>query len=336
MIKFGIIGMGERGRMFLETIRQNPFAEVAAVCDNNPVAVKAAETDYGVKCFTDFKEMMDSEKLSAVIVATPDFLHKDPVIYAAGKGLDMLVEKPFSTDEKECEEMLAAIEKNNVKCMVAFENRWNLPIAAVKAQIDAGRLGDILNINARLSNRIWVPTQYLSWSKGSSVAWFLFPHILDMTMWFNGYKKVKQVYCAGTKKKLVSMGYDLYDTYQAIVSFEDGTNATLCSTWVLPDSLALGYDLKMEVIGTESAVNINTHDQCVQHLKSDRIDNIHSLSQPINGRLTGCPSYMLHYFIDCLKDGVQPECDAKLGAYNTRIICAIHKSAEEGGTIIRF
>ena len=336
MIKFGIIGMGTRGKLFLNTIRQNPYAVVEHVCDSNENTIREVEKTFNVKGHTDFKEMIDNCGLDAVIIATPDFLHKNPVIYAANKGLDMLVEKPFSTDENECAEMLQAIEKNNVKCMVAFENRWNLPIVAVKNQINTGSVGDILNINARLNNRITSPTKNLSWSRNSSVGWFLFPHIFDMVYWFNGGKQVSKVYAVGTKKKLVSMGYDIYDTLQATISFVDGTNATLTSSWVLPASLALGYDLKLEVIGSESTLYVNSHDQCVQYLTPEAISNLHTLSTPIDGHLTACPCYMVHHFINCLKDNVKPESDARLGAYNTKVICAIHKSADNGGQIIKF
>ena len=334
MLHFGIIGMGVRGKLFLETIRQNPLAQVAAVCDSNPETIAAVEAQYRVKGYQDFRKMMDEEVLDAVIVATPDFLHRDPVVYAAQKGIHLLVEKPFSTDELECAEMCKAIEENHVKCMVAFENRWNLPIAAVKEQITGGQVGDILNINARLNNRISSPTKNLKWARNSSVGWFLFPHILDMVLWFNGNKPVKQVYAVGTKKKLVSMGYDIYDSLQATISFEDGTNATLTSSWVLPETLALGYDLKLEIIGSQEAIYVNTYDQCVQQYTSTSINNVHSLSTPIDGRLTACPCYMVHHFIDCLHRDVQPESNAAMGALNTKIICAIHRSADEGGRVI--
>ena len=334
MIKFGIIGMGVRGKLFLNTIRQNSNATVVALSETNPETAKAVEEEFGVKCYLDFKEMIDSSDLDAVIVATPDFLHREPVIYAANSGLHILVEKPFATTDEDSEAMLEAIEKAGVTCMTAFENRWNLPIAAAKDQIKSGALGDILNVNARLNNRILSPTKNLKWSKDSSVGWFLFPHIFDMIYWFNGGKKVKKVYAVGTKKKLISMGIDVYDTLQATVTFEDDTNATLTSTWILPNSLALGYDLKLEVVGSESAMYINTHDQCVQYLSPTEIQNLHTLSTPIDGYLTACPCYMTHHFIHCLVENVKPEADAKLGAYNTKVICAIHKSADLGGQII--
>lgn len=334
-MKFGIIGSGIRGKLFAETVRQNGYAELAAMCDVNERTAGEAGKLFGVPSHSDFKAMLDSVKLDAVVVSTPDYLHRDPVLCAAEHGVNVLVEKPFATTEEDSATMIEAIDKSGITCMVAFENRWNLPIITAKNQIDSGALGDILNINARLNNMITSPTSMLTWARNSSVGWFLFPHILDMTMWFNGGKKVDKIYAVGTKKKLVSMGYDIYDTLQAAITFVDGTHATLTSTWILPKSMPLGYDLKFEIVGSDNAMYIDTQAQSVFYAGSDKIHNLHSLSTPIDGFLTACPCFMLRHFIDCLREGRKPEADERQGAYNTKVICAIHRSADNGGEIIK-
>lgn len=336
MLQIGIIGMGIRGKMYAETIGQNHYAEVKAVSDANAETAMATAKALNVAGYGDYKEMINAGGLDAVIVATPDYLHREAVVYAAEHGVNILVEKPFATTEEDCDAMVAAIEKNGVQCMVAFENRWNLPIAAAKNRIADAGFGEVLNVNARLNNTISTPTEKLAWLQKTGVGWFLYPHILDMTMWFNGYKKVTQVYCVGTKKRLASMGYDVYDSLQSTVSFEDGTNATLTSTTVLPKAMPLGYDLKMEVVGSQDALYINTFEQCVQQWSDTKIQNVHSLSEPLDGHLTGCPSYMTHHFIDCLRLNKPIEADYKKGAINTKIICALHRSADAGGEIIKF
>jgi predicted dehydrogenase len=331
MIRIGIIGMGIRGTMYADTVRENSFAEVAAISEYNEDTLRAAMDKYGVPGYKDCFKMMDEAELDAVVVATPDFLHRDAVIYAADKGLDILCEKPFSTSVTECEEMVAAIEKNQVKCLVAFENRWNSPVVAAKNTIDNGGVGEVLNVNARLNDTIFVPTELLKWSKGSSVGWFLFPHLVDMIYWFSG-KTVESVYGVGTKKKLISMGIDLYDTIQATLNYTDGTHSTMTSSWVLPNSMPLIYDMKLEIIGTDGALYIDTNDQMVRH-GSDRYTHLHTLGTPINNMATGNSNYMLHYFIDCIRNNVVPEADHAVGLANTKIVEAIHKSVETGEVV---
>lgn len=328
MIRIGIIGMGIRGTMFADTIRENAYAEVTAVAEYNEASLKAATEKFPVPGYQDYRRMIDEVEMDGIIVSTPDFLHKDAVICAADKGIHILCEKPFSTSVRECEEMIEAIRKNKVKCMVAFENRWNSPIVAAKNAIDSGAVGEILNVNARLNDTIFVPTELLKWSKGSSVGWFLFPHLVDMISWFSG-KTVSSVYAVGTKKKLVSMGLDIYDTIQATLNYTDGTHATLSSSWVLPNSMPLIYDLKMEIIGTEGALYVDTYDQMVK-LGSDRFSHVHTLGTSINGIATGNSNFMLHAFVDCLRNDTAPAADEEAGLINTKIVEAIHQSVETG------
>ena len=97
MIRIGIIGMGIRGKLFAQTIAQNDYAEVAAVSDPNAATLKEVTEGFHVKGYERYQDMIDETRLDAVIVATPDFLHKASVLYAASRGLNLMVEKPFST-----------------------------------------------------------------------------------------------------------------------------------------------------------------------------------------------------------------------------------------------
>src|SRR5699024_6167865 len=115
MINVGIIGMGIRGQMYAETVEQSNKATVAAVSDVNEGFLEKTKNHFNANGYTDYKDMFEQENLDAVIVATPDFLHKEPVILAAKKGIHIMVEKPFSTDMEEAEEMAEAIRQNNVR-----------------------------------------------------------------------------------------------------------------------------------------------------------------------------------------------------------------------------
>lgn len=81
MIRFGIIGMGIRGRLYAGTIGQNPDAKVAAFSEIRESIREELEKTYHARGYGDYREMIDSEELDAVIVATPDFLHRDAVVY---------------------------------------------------------------------------------------------------------------------------------------------------------------------------------------------------------------------------------------------------------------
>jgi predicted dehydrogenase len=331
MIRFGIVGMGIRGKLYAHTLAQSPHANLAAVADTNPETLAAVCRDFTVEGFRDSHELIDKAAIDAVIIATPDFQHRDSVVRAAVRGLHMLVEKPFSTSVAESDEMVAAIESHGVKCQVAFLNRWSQPIVTAKNSIAGGAIGAVLNINTRLNDTIHVPTAMLSWAGGSSVGWFLFPHLADLVGWFSG-STIESVYAVGTKKKLISMGIDTYDTIQATLNAADGTHSTITSSWVLPNGMPQVFDFKMEIIGTDGALYIDLQNQMVT-LARDSMKYLGSMNTEINGQAIGGSNMMLHSFIDCIRLDTPPSVTHRDGATNTRIVSAIHESVATGNVV---
>lgn len=329
MQKFGIIGMGIRGKMYASVISQNPNAEVRAICDTNEEVLKEMSEKYGAEAYTDFHDMIDRGDINVVIVATPDFMHREAVLYAASHKLNMMVEKPFSTSVEECREMTDVIRENGVKCLVAFENRWSLPFINTKAMIDAGDVGNILNIYALLNDTEYVPKEMLPWAGKSTPAWFLFPHIIDMASWYTG-KEVKRVYATGVKKKLAAEDIDTYDSVEAILTYKDGTSGVFTTTWVLPESYPVVADQKMMIVGEKSSISIDLCEQMVKMASPDKFQNPRILGTPVNGHLNAPPAHMLNGYIDVLENDGEPLATEEDGLRNTIIIAAIHESIRTG------
>ena len=297
MQKFGIIGMGIRGKMYASVISQNPNAEVRAICDTNEAVLKEMSEKYGAEAYTDFHDMIDRGDINVVIVATPDFMHREAVLYAASHKLNMMVEKPFSTSVEECREMTDVIRENGVKCLVAFENRWSLPFINTKAMIDAGDVGNILNIY--------------------------------MASWYTG-KEVKRVYATGVKKKLAAENIDTYDSVEAILTYKDGTSGVFTTTWVLPESYPVVADQKMMIVGEKSSISIDLCEQMVKMASPDKFQNPRILGTPVNGHLNAPPAHMLNGYIDVLENDGEPLATEEDGLRNTIIIAAIHESIRTG------
>ena len=334
MIKIGIIGMGNRGRLFAQTICENPYAEVAAVTDLNEAVLKSAAEEYRAKPYADYISMMDSENPDIILVTLPDHLHKKPFMEAADRKMHIMVEKPLATSVTDAEEMAAAARRAGIKCMVAFENRWNPPFVAVKEAIESGELGDIQAMNARLNDTIFVPTKMLPWVSGnSSPAWFLQSHFADMASWLSG-KKVKRVYATGSKKVLIALGCDTYDTIQTVLTYEDGTAATITTSWILPEGLPTVFDGKFEVIGTKGASYVDLVSPVTSKVSRDRYNVTVTLTSQVHGKIFGAPCYMLNSFIDNVRNGTEPMAGLEDGIANTKVISAVHASIETGKIVV--
>src|SRR5690554_3622530 len=124
MISLGIVGMGIRGMMYANAIKNSPNARLVSVAEPVAEILDRCTAEYGVNGYDDYKQMINEESLDGIIVATPDFLHYNIVMDTVKKGIDILVEKPFATSSHEASEMLEAVKNSSVKCMVGFENRW--------------------------------------------------------------------------------------------------------------------------------------------------------------------------------------------------------------------
>ncbi len=324
MVRLGIVGMGIRGEIYANTIAQNENAKLIAISDMNIERLEKLANEYNVEGYVDYKDMLSKEDLDALIIATPDHLHKDIVIAATKENLHIMVEKPFATNVEDAKDMYLAIQNAGVKCLVAFENRWNPVFLNAYEFINKGEIGEIITINSRINNSIYVPTKMLKWSKNASPGWFLLPHSIDMACWLTN-KTPESVFAVGTKKKLVEIGIPTYDSIQSIVRFDDETNAVFTTSWILPESLPNIVDYKFEIIGSEGTLYIDTHDQML-HQVGSVYKHIPTIGTSINGKLLAPPNHMLHGFIDNIRLESSVLSNEEDGLLNTRIIDSIHES----------
>lgn len=261
----GIVGYGIRGRLFAGAIQQHPAASLVAISDPSSQARNAAEEEFRLPTYASADEMVNSHpELTAAIIATPDFAHKDAAVACAGRGLDVLIEKPLATTTEDAEDIIAAAAHTEARIMVGFENRWNPRFTMVRDILQAGDSGTILNQVINLNDTLYVPTEMLSWAAQSSPAWFLMPHTLDLAMWLSSTHPVS-VRATGVKKLLNSMGVDTWDCISATFEMNNGSYVVLNSSWILPRTAPAVYDFRHEIQTTKVTIHIEGANQGVTH-----------------------------------------------------------------------
>jgi len=328
MLKVGIVGGGIRGQMYAQSLHDFPGAEVAAICDINPHCAHKVADQFGLAEFGDHRIMLRETRLDAVIVATPDFAHREAVVDAANAGLHLLIEKPLATTEADLDAIVDAVHSAGVQCLVGFENRWNPAIRRLHDLSHSGALGDVLTQNIMLSNTYYVPLTMLTWAAKSSPAWFLMSHTVDAATWVAA-KAVTSVVARGSRGRLSALGVDTWDVIHALLTFADGTTANLTSSWILPQSAPSIVDFKYQVIGSESAVDIDLQDQSVR-VSAERHTWPGLLGGEIDGRLQGPPTWMVQSFVSRLNAGEPLGPGVEEGARVSRIVLAILGSLDTG------
>ena len=335
---FGVIGTGiVGGAWHAHVYHRLPQSRLVAVCDLDEGRARDIAERYGVRhVYTDYRDLLARDDIAAVSIATPDFAHRDLAVAAAKAGKHILVEKPLATTVEDAEAILEAVEAAGVKLMVDFHNRVNPPFVGARQSIRDGELGELKYIYARLSNTTFVPTQMLPWAGQSSALWFLASHTLDMSHWLLNDNPVR-VYAVSRSGVLRDLGVDAPDFHVAIVEFEKGAVVTLENSWILPETEANVFNFKMEVLGSEGALYINTSDhRTVEKYTRDSVSLPDVLGFTLDAgaaRLSGFVLEAIARFVDAVVDDKPVLATGAEAALVTRVLCAVEASARSGQPI---
>jgi len=265
MIKLGVIGAGKFGTNILNAFKQmesDGRCKLAAICDINRDVLESQSRKYEVKGYTDYREMIKTEKdIYGIAVATPDPFHREPVMYAAGAGRHIFVEKPMDVTVEGCREMMEACVKNRVLLQVDFHKRFDPFHIAVRKDVREGKTGEIEYGYAHMEDKIMVPRDWFpGWASKSSPVWFLGVHMFDLVRWIIG-SNGKKVYARGRKLKLKSLGIDTYDSVSAMVEFESGAVVTFDVSWILPEDFEAIVNQGFRLVGDRGLVECDSQDR---------------------------------------------------------------------------
>jgi predicted dehydrogenase len=125
-------------------------ARVVALCDTDPTRVKKAATETGIaRTYTDYREALADERVHAVVVATPNFTHREIVLEAARLKKHVLCEKPLALNLGDAVEMWKACEAAGVRHMTAFTYRFVPAMRWMKHILDRGDMGEVYHFRAQ-------------------------------------------------------------------------------------------------------------------------------------------------------------------------------------------
>ena len=161
--RVGVVGLGWAGQQHIAAYDVHPGTTVVAIAGlEEPIRTKLAARHRIEHAVADWEDLLELD-LDAVSVAVPTFLHAPIAIAALGRGAHVLSEKPIALNAPEAERMVKAARKADRVLDVAFNHRQRGDIQALKAVIDAGRLGRPYYAKAWWLRRTGIPT----WAAGS-------------------------------------------------------------------------------------------------------------------------------------------------------------------------
>ncbi len=227
-LRFGVVGLGNIGRQHVELLQSGavPGAELGAVSS------RSEATGLGVPHFADYRALLASGSVEAVIIATPTMDHVDMGLAACDADLHVLMEKPLAMSVADARR-LAAARKPARQFAVMLNQRFHPAYARIKQLLDAGRIG-------RLQRFGWTMTAWYrpdvyyrvsgwrgTWpGEGGGLLINQCIHNLDVLTWFTGLPV--QVFALAGFGKYHQI--EVEDEVTATLSFADGVTGTVVAS----------------------------------------------------------------------------------------------------------
>ena len=190
MIRLGICGCGkfvEQG--ILPLIKDLDNIKLVALFDTRVQAARRVAQEFAIpRSFDDFDELIGSDEIDAVYIASPNCCHKGQTIAAANAGKHVLCEKPMGLNAAQCREMLDACRQNQTKLGIGFCYPFGGAQQKVKQLIKENRLGDVSYIHISYNLASYTP-ENVGWRCDSKISgggplMDLAPHLIHLGCFF--------------------------------------------------------------------------------------------------------------------------------------------------------
>ena len=357
-LRVGIIGCGWIAGSHIKAYLNQPDVEIVAGADLVPGKAAAFFEKYGVEGVkTDYashKEMLDDESLhlDAVSICTYNRQHAAPAIYALDKGVNVLLEKPFTVTLDEAVEVMKAEKRSGKVLSIGFQPRLDANMQMIKKIVQSGELGKIYYIQTGGGRRRGIPTPYgtsfiADETAGIGALGDIGCYSLDMVLNAIGYPKPLTVtgyksaffgkdpnYCGyrADKRAEYSKAFQVDDFAAAFIRLEGDIVLDFRIAWAMNmdtpgDTIILGTKGGLRIPSTEcwngtvgGPMKIY-HEVCGQQVETEI---------PIITMKKGLFDLKIRTFLDACKNGTPAPVPSSQIIYNQAIIDGIARSAECG------
>lgn len=158
--RIALVGTGSRSEMYIRAIITDhaDVAELVGLSDRNPGRVQyyqdliqeVAGPEAPLPLVfesTDLTAFITANKISRVIITTPDYTHADYVVEALQAGADVVVEKPLTIDAEGCQRINEAVAQTGHSVVVTFNYRYSPRNSALKEVIQSGVIGKVTSVD---------------------------------------------------------------------------------------------------------------------------------------------------------------------------------------------
>ncbi|WP_034160105.1 Gfo/Idh/MocA family protein [Sphingomonas sp. ERG5] len=272
-MRYGLVGAGMMGVEHINNLAITPGAVVTALADPTRGSLDGAKNALkdradGVAVFDDAATLAASGRCDAVIVASPNFTHREVLVPLFDAGLHILCEKPIATTIADARWIVDRAAQSDKVFWTAMEYRFMPPAAAFIAEVKAGRIGALRMLSIREHRFPFLP-KVGDWNRfsrntgGTMVEKCC--HFFDLMRLITGAEAVR-VYCSGAMdvnhldEDYAGERPDIIDNSYTTVDFDNGVRAMLDLSMFADGAenqeeiAAVGDQARLEVLIPEGAI----------------------------------------------------------------------------------
>ncbi|SFI98460.1 Predicted dehydrogenase [Paenibacillus sp. UNC496MF] len=257
MLNIGLIGLGFMGRTHLDNYlrleKEGVPIRVTAICDIDPDKLEGRATggnidtssgeaaDFGrFRKYGSVEEMLREERLDAVDIALPTYLHKDTAVRCLEAGLHVLCEKPMAPSAADCEAMIQAAEASGKQLMIGQCLRFWPAYEYLKDIVDRKPFGRVTSASffRGSGTPTWGPW-LLERDKSGGALLDMHVHDTDVVNWLFG---VPDAVSCQALNVIPGSGYDIVSTNYR---YGDGKVVNAQVDWTLQGDF--GFEMSYRV-----------------------------------------------------------------------------------------
>jgi predicted dehydrogenase len=331
MVKFGVIGYGYWGPNVVRNLDSLEGAKVVAVADKSPTARRRLQkTHSGIRVTADASELMSSTEIDAIAVVTPVWTHYELAKTALENGKHVFVEKPFTSNTAQAEELIELAARKNLKIMVDHTFLFTGAVKKIHQLLQEGALGKLYYYD---STRVNLGL----FQHDVNVIWDLAPHDLSIMDYLikespeaivatgqthlNGFEDVAFITVYFPNKIIAHINVNWLSPVKVRTTLIGGEKKMLLWNDLEADEKIKVYDKGVDITSRQGL-----YDLLVNYRSGDmwapQIEQVEAL------RLE------LAYFVQCITNDETPFNDGASGLRVVKMLQAANESSSKRGALV--
>ena len=343
ILKVGLIGMGGIAHTHVPGWKASPYTELAAGCDIDPAVFPLWKEKHDLtRVYENYIDLVKQSDIDIIDICTPNMFHSEMAVAALLAGKHVICEKPLAPTPDGIRKMIDARKKSGKLLMTAQHQRFRQVSAAMKAEIDAGVLGDVYHGRAWCLRRSLLPTSptfiYKERSGGGPCI-DIGVHVLDLALWMMGFPRPAAV--SGVAKApllhqkgafstwgnvLVPEDIDVEDFSAAFIRFENGATLILEVSWMLHHNTP-SEDIRLWLYGTRGGCEWPA---AAFVSASNERRQLYSTNLEVTGDSMEAHALECVEFARAVVEGLPSPVPAEQSLYVQAILDGVYRSQEEG------